>query len=292
MNKAMMIFLGLSTAVTAQAMSSHTPVPPPPIEAPAGYEWVLNKTFSDEFNGKKLDSKKWDSRYKGWEGRVPGKFVPSSISVKDGFLRMKSTVLDPAQGENKEWTIACAAVQSKTQTASYGYYEARIKPSKISTSSTFWLKNENVDNIRPFKQTELDILECIGNAKRWAKFGNHMMSNTHIEYFSENRDEEPVVLKLGKDVKLDSEVSDKFRTFGCWWVDANTMHFYLDGKLVYTITPSTEREEKPFDQTLFVNMVCETYAWEVAPTVEELMDDSINTTLYDYVRAYTLVKIK
>lgn len=291
-NKWLMMVLCLPAAATVHAMAPKIPVPPPPVEAPEGYEWVLNKQFSDEFDGKKLDRKKWDDHYKGWEGREPGRFVPSSISVKDGFLQIKSTVLDPPQGVSNEWKIACGAVQSKKAEASYGYYEARIKPSKISTSSTFWLKNENPDDIRPFKLTELDILECIGNAQRWSSFGNHMMSNSHIEYFSENRDEEPEIIKLGKNVKLDSKVSDKFRTFGCWWVDANTMHFYLDGKRVYTITPSTEREEKPFDQTLFVNMVCEIYTWEVPPTVEELMDDSINTTLYDYVRAYKLVKIK
>ena len=69
------------------------------------------------------------------------------------------------------------------------------------------------------------------------------------------------------------------------------MKFYLDGKYVHTITPSTDIDKTPFDQPMFVNLVCEIYTWEVLPTKEGLMDDSRNTTYYDYVRSYKLVKI-
>ena len=40
---------------------------------------------------------------------------------------------------------------------------------------------------------------------------------------------------------------------------------------------------------MHVNLVTETYDWETPPTVEELNDDSINTTYYDWSRAYVLV---
>ncbi len=41
---------------------------------------------------------------------------------------------------------------------------------------------------------------------------------------------------------------------------------------------------------MHLNLVTETYDWETPPTPEELGDDSINTTHYDWVRAYVLVK--
>ncbi len=276
--------------LTGCATTKTADIPLPPVDAPAGYKWVLNEDYSDEFDGTKLNKKKWVDHYPGWEGRVPGLFVPSSVNVKDGFLQIKCTVLDPPQGETNQWTIACGAVQSKKGGAHYGYYEARLKASDITTSSTFWLKNRHFGLERPYKTTELDIHEGIGNATRWPTFATHMRSNTHLEYFTEDA-EEPVNLKKGESVEMDLPVSKKFHRFGCWWVDANHMKFYLDGKFVYEIVPSTEVEATPFDLPLYLNMVCEIYTWEVLPSKEDLLDDSRNTTYYDYVRAYKLVKI-
>jgi beta-glucanase (GH16 family) len=110
--------------------------PPTP---PEGYQWVRNEAFSDEFDGSELDHDKWHDHNPRLMGRPPGKFMPSSVSVQDGLLQIKSTVLDPPRGE---FTIACGAIQSKAQDALYGYYECRMKASSISTSSTFWLTSD------------------------------------------------------------------------------------------------------------------------------------------------------
>ncbi|GAB4190471.1 MAG: hypothetical protein Kow00105_04830 [Phycisphaeraceae bacterium] len=103
--------------------------------------------------------------------------------------------------------------------------------------------------------------------------------------------EEPINLKKGARTPIGEKVHENFHTYACWWVDAKTMHFYLDGKYVHTIEPSIEVEDAPFDQPMFVNLVCEIYDWEVTPTPEELSDPTRNVTLYDYVRSYKLVKI-
>lgn len=261
-------------------------IPPPPVEAPDGFKWVVNEAYSDEFTGSKLDASKWHDSYPGWEGRVPGKFVPSAITLDDGYLRIKCTVLDPAQGDKKQWTVACGAIQSKAQDARFGYYETRMKASSISTSSTFWLMNPTGGP----KRTELDIHECVGNAQKWPGFKKQMRSNTHVTIKSEKKGGESI--EIGKDAStnMNGNVGDDFHTYGCWWVDANTMHFYLDGKLAHTIVLPTDVDKAPLDQAMFLNLVCETYAWEVPPTIEDLMDDSRNTAMYDYVRSYTLEK--
>ncbi|MDA8745523.1 family 16 glycosylhydrolase [Rubripirellula amarantea] len=267
----------LSTIVVAQS----------PPEPPEGYRWVKNEAFSDEFNGTDLDSSKWHDHNPRWKGRVPGKFVPSSVSVKDGFLQIKSTVLDPPDGE---FTIACGAIQSKSQDALYGYYECRMKASSISTSSTFWLTNTPVAIPGGTLGLELDIQECIGNAQRWPSFKSEMKSNTHINFRPDNKDEEKKEAKKGGSTKLRSNVGDEFHTYGCWWANANEMKFYADGMYAFTITPSTDIVPHPFEHPLFMNLVCETYAWETPPTADDLADDSRNTTYYDYVRSYKLVK--
>ncbi len=96
-------------------------VPPDP---PVGKRWVLNEQFSDEFNGTSLDSSKWNNYHPNWIGRAPGLFVSSNVSVGGGYLKLKGGVLDPPQTINgSEFNISCAAVTSKEQAASYGYYE-------------------------------------------------------------------------------------------------------------------------------------------------------------------------
>lgn len=264
-------------------------LPPPPVAPPSGFRWELNAPYSDEFSGTELDRTKWNDHYPGWEGRVPGLFVPESLSVKDGMLHIKSTVLDPPRGDEGQWTIACGAIQSRQMGAHYGYYEARIKASHVSTSTTFWLKNERNGDERPFAQTELDIVEAIGNAQKWPGFADQMFYNTHTATFPAEPGVEPKETKEGGWTPIGGRVHEAFHTYGAWWVDANTIHFYLDGKRVATVNPPTTVRDTPFDQPMFVNAVCEIYTWEVAPLVENLLDDTRNTSRYDYIRAWRLV---
>ncbi|RME95998.1 MAG: hypothetical protein D6766_01800 [Verrucomicrobia bacterium] len=45
----------------------------------------------------------------------------------------------------------------------------------------------------------------------------------------------------------------------------------------------------PFDRPMQINMVTETYDWMPAPSEEELANDAINATYYDWVRVWVLV---
>ncbi|MGJ8640053.1 MAG: family 16 glycosylhydrolase [Opitutaceae bacterium] len=263
----------------------------PPVDAPDGYKWVLNEAYSDEFNGTALDADKWHDTYPGWKGRTPGLFVPESISVGDGDLQIRSSILFPPKGKDGEWWIACGAIQSKAQEASYGYYETRVKASSIRTSTTFWLMNPADKAKEVGKRTELDIQECIGNAKRWPGFAHQFRNNTHVTYF-DKKDEngDKLNLKMGDSTDIGSKVDSDYHRYGCWWVDATTMHFYLNGEFVKTLKLPTDIDPAPMDQKMYVNIVCEIYDWEYLPEREGLMDDTRNTSYYDYVRSYKLVK--
>ena len=61
-----------SGASVVAAASSSTP--PNDAEALLGGQWVLNSTFSDEFNGTALDEAKWDTQYKNWTGPMSREF--------------------------------------------------------------------------------------------------------------------------------------------------------------------------------------------------------------------------
>lgn len=283
--------LGAGCATQKLSRPQDLGIPPPPVEAPEGYAWMLNEPYSDEFSGARLDTTKWHDHYPGWKGRVPGLFVPESVGVRDGHLQIRSTLMDPPQGVSNEWWIACGAIQSKAQKAGFGYYETRMKASSLRTSSTFWLMNQREQAEQVGKRTELDIQECIGNAKRWPGFKHQFRNNTHVTYLTETNDVgEHVVAQLGTSTDLGEDVDENFHRYGCWWVDAHTMKFYLDGRLVQTMELPTDSDPAPFDQPMLVNLVCEIYDWEFLPEIDGLKDDSRNTTYYDYVRAYKLVK--
>ena len=276
--------LGISIIIAAFSCStpkeSNVPdgVFTPP--APEGYHWVMNYAFSDEFNGAILDNNKWYDRSPYWKhGRPPATFRASAVSVKDGNLQIRNQPLIPS---TEKFNIAGGAVASVAKSGSYGYYETRMKASGISMSSTFWMKNKPVGDC-PNSQDELDIVEAVGMQKRGHDLNNKMRSNTHIFAYDCNGEKE--VLSQGGSTDIVPPASEAYHTYGCWWVDANTMKFYLDGEYKFTVHP-----KRPFERSMYMHLVTETYNWEDPPTVEELNNDDINTTYYDWVRSFKLKK--
>ncbi len=258
---------------------------PPP--APEGYKWVVNPKFTDEFNGTRLDTAKWYDRSPFWvNGRKPATFRAYNVSVKDGFMQIKNGVLTG----DSVYSIAGGAVASKATDGFFGYYECRLKASSITMSSTFWMKNLPQKDSCSTNRQELDIVELVGKQKGKLNFRDIMHANTH--YSITTCDKKSDTKSIGGNCAIVPAANEAFHTYGCWWVDANTIRFYLDGEYKFTINPSTEYSKKPFNRPMYMHMVTETYNWEEPPTVDELNNDSINTTYYDWVHAYTLVKSK
>jgi beta-porphyranase len=254
--------------------------------APKGYKWVKNEAFSDEFNGTSLDSAKWYARSPYWkDGRPPATFRAENVSVRDGALQIKDVVLDPPQGV---YNLAGGAVASKSKDAFYGYYEARMKASGVSMSSTFWLKTPNHKVGCETVQQELDIVEAIGGAKRFAAFKHKMKSNAHIFRIDCDGKRLPTLSTPGE-TSLIAPADSLYHTFGCWWKDANTLDFYYNQQYAFTIHPDTTLSKTPFDTPMYMHLVTETYDWEFPPTPEELADPAKNVTYYDWIRSYQLV---
>jgi len=256
-----------------------------PPKPPSGFEWKLNPDYSDEFNGFKLDRKKWHDHHPRWEGRSPARFMPENVSVRKGCLRLQNKMLSkPIHSGRSNFTIGGAAVVSKKTTAHYGYYECRLKASSTTMSSTFWLSGPShyFPGIGKVSQ-ELDILETIGKPKNNPSFATHMNSNTHVWHNRESR-------SAGNKAPLPTSSDEAFYTYGAWWVDANTVHFYLNDEPVGTVQFDTSLLDAPFQYPMHLNMVTETYNWEEPPTPEELEGEN-TITLIDWVRAYTLESV-
>ena len=281
-------------------------------EPPAGKRWVINTQFSDEFNGTEIDRSKWSDNHISWKGRVPAKFDPSTISLGDGKLKIKNGLLKKADGE---YTMKGGAVQSITNGAHYGYYEARFKTSRIPMSTTFWLSSfnipiegrnnqgENCEN--DFYSQELDIVEAVGGEfdKPWGKsFRNGMQFNTHIHHTHCDGKREHYS-KGGNAAEGDGRIADNklpegqevwqdFHTYGAWWKDANNVDFYLDGKLAGSVKVSTAVTDEPFKMPMRMQMLTETYNWATPyPTKKQFKDNTVNTSYYDWVRSYKLIDV-
>lgn len=281
-----------SLILAALIVSSAYATPP---EAPEGYKWVLVEEYSDEFNGDKLDSTKWRKYFDGWGGRPPAKFVPEAISVSNGTMQIKNSKLNKKDGPYK---IAGGAVQSVNDQAHFGYFECRFKASKVRMSTTFWLSNDKepldatTDCPTDTYSQELDIVEVVGG-HTGTKFETHMNSNTHYRHVPCGARKE-VFHSEGARAELDSKVWEDYHTYACWWVNADSVKFYTDDKHTSTVKFNTDIDStEPFDRPMAVNMVTETYDWCTPyPKKKDLTNDEINTSYYDWIRVWELVKIE
>jgi beta-glucanase (GH16 family) len=278
-------------------------------EPPAGFKWAVNPDFTDEFDGPALDAAKWHDKSPYWtNGRPPATFKAYNVSVENGCLRIKNSRLQsPEDNDGKpgtKYSYAGGAVASKSDQAWYGYYEVRMKASPTPMSSTFWLKNtpntiryidEQGRLITEHHRQELDIIETMGTPTKFPNWGRQFNANTHYGLRVDGEGSLPLVSVGGpKDQRAAVAPSaTDFHAYGVWWVDPHTLHFYYDGKFLFTIKPGTKYNPLPFARPMYMHMVTETYDWEPSlPTDEMLNDKTKNSTWYDWVRSYVLVRQK
>lgn len=305
-----MSFYKLSIISISTLALSFTAMAKPP-EPEEGKRWVINNAYSDEFNGKTLDQRKWRDHHRSWKGRPPAIFDPTTVSLKNGNLQIKNKMLEKPQGP---YTISGGAVQSLNQSAYHGYYESKFKASRINMSTTFWLSNDSV----PFKgknylgeecahdswSMELDIVEAVGGVID-AAFGKSFRTghqyNTHVWYrgcdksnrknmrFSKgaNAAEGDGSRPFNNKLADGKEVWQDYNTYAAWWKNENEVDFYLNDGFAGRTIVDTALLEKPYNRPMQMQMLTETYNWGTPYPVEsELANDEINTSYYDWVRSY------
>lgn len=269
-----------------------------PPKPPLGKRWILNLDFSDEFNGSSLDTTKWFDHHPTWEGREPGLFMRSQVSIADGYMQIRGEKMAKdsiIHAYNRELTfnVKGGAVVSKNSTF-LGYYECRLKAAATTMSATFWFSGrggigpKGCDNYG----LEWDIQECIGRKGdfKGSYFANGMHSNAHYWYTDcegKKHDHRATQVKFD-----DDEVASKnFHVYGGWWRNESSASYYYDNgepkhqKFYDVVT------KKPFDKPMYMRLVSETYPfpWIELPNDDELADDTKNVVYYDWVRGYKLV---
>ena len=255
---------------------------------PEEMKWVPVVELSDEFEGEKLDLTKWQANPKengwNWIGRPPGLFHERNVVVKDGKMNVTVGELkEPLEIRGQKFTHEGAIVRSKNAGQVGGYYETRMKANATEMSSTFWLMTKG----HTVKKLELDIQECVGvvseKAEKWARNWDQVYHSNVIHRVNKHN---PKKVQQQKQVPTETKNHERFYVYGAWWKSKDEIMFFLDGKHVYSVTPSVD-----WDVPAYIQMAIETYDWNPLPADGGMVSKGTweqRTTKYDWVRTWKL----
>lgn len=253
-------------------------------------DWILDKSFSDEFDKSKLDEKKWWDFNPAWHGRKPSHFARSNVKVKKGVLRLSAKNLDPkkvsiqdkARGYDK---FSTAIIKSKER-SHYGYYEAKAKSMEAAVCNAFWLYDPLEESVKYREgeySEEIDIFEVFGKANK--------KENQRAYYAAVHRYQTPYVESLvnKRKYKLENRYTrleveydfhEDFHIYGLLWTP-DELVWYLDGKEVF------RRKNDFFKRPLHIIFDAEIMeTWDGLPNP----DDLPSTFQVDYLRVWRLSK--
>jgi beta-glucanase (GH16 family) len=206
-------FMAVPLSPNAIDPESKNAIPLVPEIAEQGYQL----TWSDEFNGQKLDTTKWHYRT---DSKRLSTQLAENVRVSDGLLHL---LLKKQSARGKEYTGG--GVISKTE-FQYGYYEARMRvPPGAGWHTSFWTMRYNGQNTDVTDVTqELDICEQDSdNPSCYASVVHNWGAKTPNEqkHFG------------AKQVRTEQNLSADFHVYSAVFTPEK-VDFYLDGKLVNT----------------------------------------------------------
>lgn len=223
-------------------------------QPPEGY----TLSWSDEFDGDKLDATKWDYRTdsKHWSTQTP-----TNVTVADGMLSLN---LKKESLQGKQYTGA--GVISKRQ-FKYGYYEARFRvPPGAGWHTSFWLMRHDSHGGTGTggARQEIDICEQDSVDPLSYSVNLHDWQGTHKSYGF-------------KKVKTEN-LSAAFHVWGCEFTMTH-IRYYFDGQLVQEL-----------DATLLNHGEHSIWLTSIASQLggTKAVDDSKlpSAAVFDYVRFY------
>ena len=242
--------------------------------APISGSWVLDKSFSDDFNKSKLDEAKWWDFNPAWHGRKPSHFSRSNVKVKKGLLRLtaqsldskKVSIQDISRGYDK---FSTAIIKSKKRSY-YGYYEARAKSMKAAVCNAFWLYDPLEESVKYREgeySEEIDVFEVFGKAnkkenKRAYNAAVHRYQTPYVESLVNKKKYKLENRYTRLDVPFD--FYEDFHIYGLLWTP-NELVWFLDGKEVF------RRKNDFFKRPLHIIFDAEIMqTWDGLPNVEYL----------------------
>jgi beta-glucanase (GH16 family) len=182
--------------------------------------WRLLPQYSDEFDGAKLDSAKWDNDVADWG---MWSWEPGNVSVNDGKLNLR---MDYSEHRRGQWTLyyKSGIVKSKAPPVRYGYFEARIKAASRypGVAPAFWGYRQDAD-----KWTEIDFVELTQRHR------DVKIVDTNVHVFRQAEFPGTLPLQEERSWMAPWDPRDDFHVYGCEW-DEQQIRWYVDGELIQT----------------------------------------------------------
>ncbi len=252
-------------------------------------DWEL--VWADEFDGKELDTSKWDYRlsmmnkkHPAWtdkgvhlDGNSNAVFTlmldekgnPVSSQLQTGYNFMDEPVKETVfVDDHLQWNIG--KLKENKFTHSYGYYECRCRlQQKAGWWSAFWIQSPiigaSLDS--QYTGTEIDIMESF-------EPGRIVPHNAFSGGYGQNMTR----FEIGGHIDLDVT---EYHRFGVLW-DETGYTFYIDGKEDGKI----EGNLSACPEFILISTEVRGYRYEDHKPVKEAFENVGDTFLVDYVRVF------
>jgi beta-glucanase (GH16 family) len=226
MKKLLTHTVALYALLTLAGLARAADAPEPAVED-GKLDANYSPSWSDEFDGTKLDTEKWVYRTdsKHWSVQLP-----ENVVVDGGFLRLKLTKLDqpkeavnaepgkdPKAGKMTTFKYGGAGVITK-QAFKHGYYEAKLKlPAGAGWHNSFWMQNHNGEGNTLVKTACQEIDVCEADSVKPDGFASnlHQWRPTHKQF--------------GAWPLKTPNLSEDFHVWGCEYTPEK-VRFFFDGK--------------------------------------------------------------
>lgn len=271
---------------------------PLPAQLAEAHQWQPVEFISDDFNyeqkNKAFYQKWYDNHIRGWKGPGATYFSADHSFIENGKLVLTAASV-PANQQGKtidygnfktKKTIYTGFVTAKQNIEYPIYVEASLKVSSLALANNFWMLSDDDRN-------EIDVTETYGDSDKTV---THMSTNYHIfkrdpvtnDYLEDYGHKQQFATTADK-----AKLNQDFHRFGFFWKSPKYMEFYLDGKLVRTLTDKDDLNDPDghfMDRGMRIIFDMEDHVWRarkgITPSETELLDPSKNKMFVDWIRAY------
>jgi beta-glucanase (GH16 family) len=216
-SRRMLCAVAIALSCGAALEAAHSQSHPLPVSDPKG-SWILQSTYSDEFNDEQLDSKKWNSDVDSWS---VWSWDSQNVWLKDGVLNVRMSFQEHER-KGKLLSYKSGIIKTTAPPILYGYFEARIKSAAIypGVSPAFWAYRAEEST-----WSEIDFVELTEDRES----PKHVDTNTHVFRHPKLQRGEEVHERRFWIAPWDPR--DEFHIYGCEWT-SEVIKWYVDGQLV------------------------------------------------------------
>ncbi|MDP4630158.1 MAG: glycoside hydrolase family 16 protein [Flavobacteriales bacterium] len=257
----------------------------------------MKLSFSDEFNGLKLDEQKWDLRegvVRDAEQKITQQWLTKeSVKVKEGLAVITTVpkerkdqtfyvwITDGMKERKGNFNYDTGEFESK-ELFLWGYYEIRCKlPKGRNAWPAFWLYGESNGT-----NNEIDVFEFWNEENFFGGFSQKKQAR--IQHMTTHYNKR----MSGAGTKLPFDGSEGMHTYGVLWTE-NAIVWYTDGKemrTLYRYKKSKDRKDGKIEagreENVFPQSPMKIIVDVAMQQSEIILRLERNAFAVDYVRAY------